>query len=75
MEARGLAPRLVGGGALRPGSTTGCAVTFEQLVAGLTVAAALGAAGLGLLAHLCWLAVTDPGELLSIACMFARVVI
>lgn len=39
------------------------------------VSVIVGAAGLGLSAHLCWLAVSDLHELLALALMFWRVVV
>ncbi len=49
-------------------------IALELIADAVLVAVVLGAAGLGLLAHLCWLAVTDPRELGGLVVMFARVV-
>jgi hypothetical protein len=47
---------------------------LELVAVGVLVAAALGAAGLGLAAHLCRLLVTDPRELCALGAMFWEVV-
>jgi hypothetical protein len=49
-------------------------MTVEHVIAGATVAAALGAGVFGLLAHLCWLAMTDRRELRAVLGMFWEVV-
>jgi hypothetical protein len=70
VEARGLASRLDCSCRMRAGAL----LSVEYVIAGATVAAALGAGVLGLLGHLCWLALTDPRELVAVLGMFWRVV-
>jgi hypothetical protein len=48
--------------------------TIEQAGGLALIAVALGVAAVGLLAHLCWLAVTDRGELGEFGHMFWEVV-
>ena len=50
-------------------------MAVPEFTAALTMLAVLGAAGLGLLAHLGWLLVTAPREFCAVASMFARVVV
>lgn len=50
-------------------------MTAAELIAdAVIVAVVLGAAAVGLCAHLCWLAFTDPRELGELAGMFWEVV-
>lgn len=46
----------------------------ELIAAAALVAVVLAASAAGLLAHLAWLLVRRPGELLELVAMFARVV-
>ena len=50
-------------------------MTLAQLISAASViGVVLAVAAIGLCAHLCWLAVTDPGELVATVVMFWEVV-